>query len=897
MERNEDRNISVDIDGPKIILTADFDANMLLGLAKIPTYRNDWSFADEYIYSFALTGVPALSLRYALTDAVRHGVRLDFKAPAIRIKLGELANKANVEPTAELGSYNGREVAVVSAPRIPLYSDLMRELQATSRQDGTWTVPVGRIRDLVTWNDTMLPKNAKMKIGGRLRAVVNQPLPKPYDGTAESLRGIPLSALHTVTGQSQSYSSLRKDTSSIEQKLNKMGIEDLYDLLFRAPDRYIDRSEPQNIADLIEGETAIIVGQVTAFKNPSQKVFVMEVEDSFGDSIELSFFNQARWLKNKYKVGDNIIATGVYKPWHSPRGDYIKPQISQPQIDMVASAGALPVMPVYDRVKKYGLTSGVVMHCEQELVSRLGPNFKGPRWAQDLLDRHGIKDVPYGDALKTMHMPKNTTAMESATTSLAFIELVELMMLIENEQKDVEDRKGIAQKSDGSLLKAYIGCLPYSLTGAQDRVITEIKRQMEAPTRLHALLIGDVGSGKTTVMHLAALKSVEAGHQAVIFAPTEILARQLYDVFMKIYESMPEDAKAKIHPVYHAGYKGKGSTKLRNANVKAIKDGSANLIFGTQSVLNVEYKDLGFFGVDEQHKFGAKQRSALLDIRTDGLTPDLLMQTATPIPRSMAQVYYGDLTFLELDELPAGRQPIETKWIKVRGDALIKDPNAPLWHDVESEAGQGHGTFVVCPMVEDSPKMAASSVKKTLETLRGIMPALRIEAVYGSQNKEDQDKIIEAFKASEVDVLVASSVVEVGVSCEKATRMVILDANRFGIASLHQIRGRVGRSDLPSICYLVASPFANTARSRLEAMTRTLDGWELSKTDLANRGSGSLFGTAQSGQSDLHFASLGKHGWMIDDAKTDAHTLLQSEQGTLLLSDVTKYFGSQSLLS
>lgn len=892
----DERKIDISIEDGKIRLEANFDADAMLGLSKIPSYSNPWAFGETYVYLFSYANVPALSLRYGLVTAVKKNVQISF-ADGVRTRLTEIADKDKITPTADLGMVRGREVASVVIPRIPMYVDLMRELQASPQADGSWNVPVGRIRDLVTYNDDMLPSYAKLKIGDRLRAMVSQPLPKPYDGSAESLREIPLSALHTVTGQSQSWTALSKNNASIEEKFHSLGVDNLYDLLMLAPDRYIDRSEPQPIFDLIEGETAIVVGKITDLKTPSQKVFVIVMEDDYGDTIELSFFNQARWLKNKYRVGDSIIATGVYKPWHAPNGYYSKPQIAQPQIDMVASAGALPVMPVYDRGRKVGLTSGVIMHCEQELVSRLGDKFRGPRWACEILEKNSLDAVPYGDALKTMHLPKDTKAMDRAKSALAFIELVDLMMVIENEKRDIVEKKGIAQKSDGALLEAYKKCLPYDLTGAQKRVVGEITKQMESSGRLHALLVGDVGSGKTTVMHLAALKSVDAGHQAVVFAPTEILAHQLYDVFMKIYEKMPEDARERIHPVYHAGYKGKGSTHRRNENVKAIKNGEANLIFGTQSVLNVKYHDLGFFGVDEQHKFGAKQRSTLLEIRDDDKTPDLLMQTATPIPRSMAQVYYGDLTFLELDELPAGRQPITTEWVRLRGSDLLKDRTSKVWADVVLESRKGHGTFVVCPMVEDSPKLAASSVKKTLEQLKSMLPGVKIEAVYGSQKKDEQDAIIEKFKNSEIDVLVASSVVEVGVSCEKATRMVILDANRFGIASLHQIRGRVGRSDLKSVCYLVASPFASTASRRMEAMTKTLDGWELSKTDLANRGAGSLFGTAQSGKSDLHYASLGEHSSMIEPAREEANVLLESKDRDVLVADAIKYFGSSELLA
>lgn len=892
--------LSVDdaVDGDsdaRIRIDCDFDAASLLPLSRIPSFRQEYVFGGDWRYSVHRGPVQALALRYMLMGCAKRGIGLKFTGEAKHV-LAELSTAVRVPRKVELGERRGRQVAVVTAPAIPLYTDMLRALQANPLGENQWTVPVGRMRDLLVWNDTQLPVSARLRVSEELLDAVTAPLPAPYDGSAESLRGMPLSVLATVTGQSQSWRDIKKDSSTIEEKFHKMGVMDLYDLLMHAPDRYIDRSSPQPLGDLIEGEEAVIVGRIVEFREPSQKVFVIVMEDVHGERVELSFFNQARWLRNKYKVGDDIIATGLYKPWHSPNGWVVKPQLSQPQIDLVASAGALPIMPVYDGSRKFGLSSPIIMHAQQELVERLGERFHGPAWAQGMLDALHT-DVQYGQALRVMHQPRDTEQLDSVVDGLALVELVMLMVLLQDAQHGSGEHPGVSNKSDGSLTKAYRDSLPYSLTGAQDRALTEIMKQMDADSRLHALLVGDVGSGKTTVMHMSALKSVEAGHQAVILAPTEILARQLYDVFMGLYEKMPEAARERIHPVFHAGYKGKGSTKRRNDNVKAMKDGTANLIFGTHSVLNVEYADLGFVGVDEQHKFGAKQRSALLDIRGDGRVPDLLMQTATPIPRSMAQIYYGDLTFLELNELPAGRQPIVTEWVKVKGEELLRRDKDPVWDDIRSEAEQHHGSFIVCPMVEDTPKLAASSVKKTLEKTRGLLPGLTVEAVYGSQDKKEQDRIIEAFRDGTVDVLVASSVVEVGVSCEHATRMVIMDANRFGLASLHQIRGRVGRSNLPSKCYLIASPFAVTAQSRLQAMTETLDGWELSKTDLANRGSGSLFGTSQSGGSDMHYMNINKHQRFIQPAKTMAKTLLKTRDGGTILEDARKYFGNADILS
>ena len=901
--------IKISLDGEKIRLSAGKPLSGPLALEEIPTCRPSLVFAGQWSYEMAKAPVVALSLQEKLFQGMQAGAVLDFgeDSAATKAELSAVCRQAE-KPTGEWDSR--RERFVISTSMTPNVRKTLTRCKASPLADGRWGVPVSSLRDFLRLNAT-LSRRIRVPVPEDVESIVSETLPAPYDGTAESLKQIPVTALRTVRANAQAVSLLKADRSSIAVKLGKMGVDSLYDLLMLRPRRYIDRSAPQTVDELIEGETATIVGTVKEWKKPTARLLVLVLEDKNGAEISCSFFNTP-WLQKQWLPGDEVVAVGKYKPWRPASGRREYPQLNQPIIDRIDAAGAVPVMPVYSIPGRAALSSAIVMHCEQELISRLGEGFKGPRWADPALKANDVTELSYGEALKTMHLPASTASLEAAQSALAFCELVELLVWIESRKKPGDAPRGVVSDATGELTGAYRSALPYSLTGAQDRAVEALAEGMASGVNSHSLLVGDVGSGKTTVMHLAALMAVEGGHQAVVCAPTEILAKQLYDVFVKTWGKVPEPARGKVHAALHAGYKeqaeelrrlqetdptvngGKKPTAagLRRALVDGVADGEINLVFGTHAVLNLEYKDLGFVGVDEQQKFGAAQRSKLLSARADGLVPDMLMQTATPIPRSIAQVYYGDVQYLRLDEMPAGRQPIVTRWVKKKGQDVVHDPDSEIWADVAAEAKKGHGTFVVCPMVADSEKTDAASVKKTMEELKGVLPeTVSVEAVYGGQAKDKQDAAILGFRDGKVNVLVASTVVEVGVSCENATRMVVLDANRFGIASLHQIRGRIGRSDLPSTCWLVAMPFNETASRRLQAMVDTLDGWKLSKTDLRNRGAGSLFGDRQSGESDLMFADLVSDARWIAPARKTALDLLSGPESKAVVEEARKYFG------
>lgn len=787
---------------------------------------------------------------------------------------------------------------IVHAIRCDLWNGVLRRSGASPTAAATSrgaVVPTSSARRMLTAMDA-LPRQFAAVISPQARAALTAPLPAPYDGTEDSLRRLPVDTLDYVARDAQPWADRKANGAPMAQKLRAMGMDTLHDLLVDAPIRYIDRSDPQDIRELVAGEKATVIGTIIDITAKSPRLTVITVRDHTGATLDCSFFNGRAWLERTYRVGDEVIVTGAYKPYVSSRGEY--PQMSHPAIDFLDSTPS-PVIPVYSQSGKTGVSSRMIQSCEEELTDRLGPSFRGAAWLEHALEGADLDFTPmeYGRALRTMHAPADSKSLDAASRSLAFCEMVQMLVIVEDGRDSGPAAKGVPGRPDGTLTGAWVRALPYELTDSQRHAFDVIGRGMADDTPMHALLVGDVGSGKTTVIHLAALASIEEGHQAVICAPTEILAQQLHDVFMENLSRLDPAVRDRIHVGLQVQRHGQGAAAERHRVTKGMADGSINLVFGTHAVFSkgLRWHDLGFVGIDEQHKFGADQRTMLLDARGDGLVPDMLMQTATPIPRSIAQVYYGDIHYLRLDHGPAGRRPIETKWIKRRGRDVLSDPTSPVWADIVSEARKGHGTFIICPMVEEG-KVDAANVKETYATVSSRLEAKGVSCamIYGSQDRDEQMKAIDSFRDGRTDVLVASSVVEVGVSCDHASRMLVLDANRFGLASLHQIRGRIGRSDIPSVCWLAAATYTQDATRRMEAMTSTLDGWDLSKRDLANRGTGTVLGDAQSGSSDFVFADLVRDAGWLNQARRQAKEALAGPDKGIAVRDSRRWFGMGS---
>ena len=801
-----------------------------------------------------LSPAVALVLRVLLPD-------FDVRIPSdMKSELRELLHDV---PKPEAVLAEGSKHIEITVPNIRYYRELMGKLGAYPLKSGNYKLLMDKALDLEAMSSGILPdtdrKFPAIAIADEVKELNSEPVPG-FMGKVEELRSIPVSVLNVVASDMQTFKQKKSNAQSMEQKLQTFGISTLHDLLFWLPKRYIDKSDPQDISDLIEGEAATILGTIksaTSMPNDMGAKFV--VETSSGRTTEVVFWRQG-WLKNKYAVGSEVIITGKFSLF---RG---QPSLGGSSIDHSDEVALLPIVPIYRQSETKGVTTKFILSAAREMISRLG-NFPLPEYLQ----AEGRPD--YSATLRELHFPTSIENHKVAVDALAYYELVLMQVQLQSSREEDNQREGLAQTGEqGSYQAEAIAGFPWPLTDSQKEAVEIINGDMasEKPGRL--FLNSDVGTGKTVVAQLAALRAVDSGRQAVLAAPTEVLARQLYKTFLKLVEPLDPERRPSIGLIV-----GGIPIKERNALKKGAKEGTLDILIGTHTVLTgtVKYKDLGIVVIDEEQKFGADQREALLNSREDGRVPDLLTQSATPIPRSTAQVFHGDMRMIALKGKPKGRKPIITEWIQEDPREIVNNPLHRLWADLLDEANRGNQTFVVTPMVNDSPKVDAASVESTFNHLRGIF-GKRIGMVHGQMKPDEQRETMERFRAKEFDVIVASTVVEVGVDIPDATRVVILSADRFGASSQHQIRGRAGRNSKQGKCYLVSLGKTKSAQIRLQAMVDHTDGFEVAKIDLQTRGEGKIFSTDQAGASELIFASLARHSEKIPQAQEEAAAILQS---------------------
>jgi ATP-dependent DNA helicase RecG len=513
----------------------------------------------------------------------------------------------------------------------------------------------------------------------------------------------------------------------------------------------------------------------------------------------------------------------------------------------------------------------------------------------EMVERLGL--IGRNQAIRDIHFPEERADADRARERLVFDELFRLQVALAlRKRRQIDESRGVPLDPDGMLTQTFLEALPYAedLTGAQLRVIDEIKTDLASEHPMHRLLQGEVGSGKTVVALVALLTGVEAGYQAAIMAPTEVLADQHYLSTVSTIEDSglapggPEGASGTSNLFERSDTAGV-RVALLTANQtisnfagsmtrpdlhRLIASGDVDIVVGTHSLIQegVEFANLGVAVVDEQHRFGVHQRVQLREKAKD-YDPHLLIMTATPIPRTLAMTLYGDLDVSVLDEMPAGHQPVPTRLVGP-GDTSVHDL-------IRSEVMAGHQAFIVCPLVEDSEKLEAKSATAEYERLMAIYPELRLGLLHGQMRPADKDEVMRRFRAREIDVLVATTVIEVGIDIPNATVMVIEDADRFGLNQLHQLRGRVGRprpgGTLPAFCVLVADPTTPEGRERIEAMVSTNDGFRLAEEDLRIRGQGTVFGARQSGMTDLKLADLLRDLDTLVTARREALGLVQAD--------------------
>lgn len=694
------------------------------------------------------------------------------------------------------------------------------------------------------------------------------PAPEPfvYDHSIDGLRGIPITDLSSVGPKAG-------------EAFEAAGLSTVYDLLMHVPLRYIDRTARTPIAALAAGETGTTIARVESAKTDTtrtgQRIARIVVVDDSG-VLTATFFN-APWQAKRFAKGDEVVVQGRLDVWVPDNGGAPRLSMVNPLMDRTGDQFA-PIIPVYPQCGestaagkwKATLTTWQVHRAAMEAVARMG-DLADPVPAEVVAAR-GL--IPRGDAYRLVHHPRIAGDEETARERLAYDELLRMQTALRMRRAITATTTGVAHTVTGALTGRFITGLPYPLTGAQSRAFAALTERMTAPAPMNVLLQGDVGAGKSTVAALALLSAVESGKQAALMAPTEILATQLHTEIATLVDGMTDATGA---PLTVGLMTNKVRSRARRDTIAALTAGDMPLIVGTHALLSddVEFADLGLVVIDEQHRFGVAQRAALRD-KGRGVVPDVMVMTATPIPRTAAMTVFGDLDVIVLDELPPGRTPIRTEWVDATPD--LTDATDPTWTLVREQIAEGRQAYVVCPLVTESETKSAANATDTATGLSaGALAGLRVGVAHGKQHPDERASVMAAFKAGDLDVLVATTVIEVGVNVPNAAVIVILDPGNFGIAQLHQLRGRVGRGKHASTCVLAGEVSTPDGIQRMEALCASTNGFVLSEKDLQIRGHGQVLGSTQAGMSDLRVASLDRDRDLLAAAKVDADTLVGND--------------------
>ncbi len=651
---------------------------------------------------------------------------------------------------------------------------------------------------------------------------------------------------------------------TLESKLARLGLRSDMDLVLHLPMRYEDETQIVSIREacLRGGHVSQVEGVVTkneiSFK-PRRQLLVT-IADESGDLL-LRFMNFYGSQVKQMAEGVRIRARGELK--HG----FFGAEMVHPQYKVVNEGAPLPnsLTPVYPAGE--GLSQTVLRRAIADAMKRIDWSDTVPA---GIRAKMGLID--FEPAVKLLHYPpadvdEHALGEKShpAWERMKFDELLAQQLSLKRAQRARREKGAPPLRAVGALSEAFLRALPFKLTGAQGRVVEEIRADLREGYPMQRLLQGDVGSGKTVVSALAAAQAIDSGYQAALMAPTEILAEQH---FRKIAAWM-EPLGVKV-----AWLTGSLKKKEKAASNELIESGEAQLVIGTHALIQdtVQFAKLGLVIVDEQHRFGVGQRLTLRNKGSDGLVPHQLMMSATPIPRTLAMTYYADLEVSVIDELPPGRSPIVTRAIdQMRRDEVIER--------VYAAALEGRQVYWVCPLIEESEALQLQTATETYETLAESLPELQVGLVHGRMKPLEKQEVMDAFTAGQVHVLVATTVIEVGVDVPNASLMVIEHAERFGLSQLHQLRGRVGRGSAASVCLLLyQSPLGQVAKQRLMTMRETTDGFEIARRDLEIRGPGEFLGARQSGQAMLRFADLELDGWLVDRARDVAQYLLDGEK-------------------
>ena len=660
-----------------------------------------------------------------------------------------------------------------------------------------------------------------------------------------------------------------------EKQLHKLGITNVTSLLTYFPRSYEDRRTIYRIGELKSGITGGVVGNVIAVqeKRPRPRLSILEVVIADGTGpLKIVLFNQG-YKKNFYKKGQRLYAYG------KAEFQYGSMQMNTPQIENLGDGGE----PDRGIVPIYALVDGVSQFVVRSSVRNW---FAANHELQEILPvevREAHQYMSRYDAFKMMHFPDSSERYEDARHQLAYEELFVMqsgLALLRNKE---QCHKGPKMGPNGDLMAQCIENLPFSLTGDQQRALEDIRIDMEDERPMQRLLQGDVGSGKTVVATLSLLKAIENGYQGALMAPTEILADQHYEGITEVCGNLGITIELLT---------GSTTKKEKERIYEGLADGSINMIIGTHALIQegVNFHNLGLVIIDEQHRFGVEQRARL---QQKGTYPHVLIMTATPIPRTMTLSVYGDLAVSLIKEMPPGRKPVKTYAV----DSSYKERLRTFFG---KEMAEGRQVYVVCPLVEESEKLDLQAAEELyLELKEYFYKAYEVGLVHGRMKSSEKDQVMNAFHKGEISLLVSTTVIEVGVNVPNATIMCIEGAERFGLSQLHQLRGRVGRGSHQSYCILVSDSKNDVSQERLKLMEQTQDGFELAEQDLLLRGSGQLFGLAQSGLPDLRVANIIKDIEILVQARKDvldfANKYGMKKLESVMKEELEKRFGEKFL--
>ncbi len=637
--------------------------------------------------------------------------------------------------------------------------------------------------------------------------------------------------------------------------LNKLGIYTLKDLITYYPREHEDRSKPNKIADLVDGQDALIEAVCVSKLNEirtrrkNMTIYKLIVRDDTATAV-LTWYNQG-YLKKIFNIGEKYTFYGKVT---------IKDGVTQiisPTFDVEGkNKNTGKIIPIYP------LTHNLSQNTIRQIIENglnLVKNKLQETLPQYILNEYNLKEINL--AINSIHFPQDFADFESARKRLVFEELLSTQLALSSlKNMNIMDNTGIKFNKEVKM-SDVISELPFKLTKAQLRVLEEIDNDMEASKPMNRLLQGDVGSGKTVVAIIAAYKAVKSGYQMTIMAPTAILASQHMEEFSKILNKFGIRCELLIS----------GITKKRKEDIlNRLKEGEIDVLIGTHAILeeNVVFKNLGLVVTDEQHRFGVKQRKVISE---KGNNPDILVMTATPIPRTLALILYGDLDISIIDELPPNRKKIDTF-------AVTKGMEERVNNFIKKQIDEGRQAYIVCPLVEENEEINAKSVMELADKYKNsIFKDYKVEYMHGKMRPKEKDAIMELFKNGEIDILISTTVIEVGVNVPNASIMIVENAERFGLAQLHQLRGRVGRGEYKSYCILKYNGNSEIIRKRMKVMQETNNGFIISEKDLELRGSGEFFGTKQHGLPEFKIANLFEDMPILKLAQSAATKILDKD--------------------